>query len=46
MSSILTPHSREAPPVTDVLTDAVLTNEEKLAHLDAEQLRQLVGLVE
>ncbi len=32
--------------MTDVLTDAVLTNEEKLAHLDAEQLRQLVGLVE
>ena len=29
-----------------MLTDAVLTNEEKLAHLDAEQLRQLVGLVE
>ncbi|HYI54122.1 MAG TPA: 4-hydroxyphenylpyruvate dioxygenase, partial [Microlunatus sp.] len=32
--------------MTDMLTDAVLTNEEKLAHLDAEQLRQLVGLVE
>ena len=32
--------------MTDVLTDAVLTNEEKLAHLDAEQLRQLIGLVE
>lgn len=30
----------------DVLTDAVLTHEEKLAHLDADQLRQLVGLVE
>jgi 4-hydroxyphenylpyruvate dioxygenase len=31
---------------SDVLTDAVLTHEEKLAHLDADQLRQLVGLVE
>ena len=32
--------------MTDVLTDAVLTNDEKLAHLSLDQLRQLVGLVE
>jgi 4-hydroxyphenylpyruvate dioxygenase len=32
--------------MTDVLTDTVLTNDEKLAHLSLDQLRQLVGLVE
>jgi 4-hydroxyphenylpyruvate dioxygenase len=32
--------------VTDVLTSAILTNDEKLAELDLGQLRQLIGLVE
>jgi 4-hydroxyphenylpyruvate dioxygenase len=32
--------------MTDVLTNAVLTSDESLANLDADQLRQLVGLVE
>jgi 4-hydroxyphenylpyruvate dioxygenase len=40
------PHLSHDDAMTDVLTNAVLTNDELLADLDLDQLHQLVGLVE